>query len=86
MIRSLETPVLAALLYQALVTASFGFVAWNTMISRYGATSLHSFVFVMPLSGVLLGVTLLNEPVTAHLLVAIVLVTVGLVVVNVNRH
>lgn len=82
MIRSLEMPVLAALLYQALVTASFGFVAWNTMISRYGATALHSFVFVMPISGVLLGVTLLNEPVTAHLLLAIVLVTVGLVVVN----
>jgi drug/metabolite transporter (DMT)-like permease len=82
MIRSLEMPVLAALLYQALVTASFGFVAWNTMISRYGATALHSFVFVMPISGVLLGVTLLDEPVTAHLLLAIVLVTVGLVVVN----
>ena len=82
MIRSLDGPVLHSLLYQALVTASYGFVAWNTLISRYGATALHSFVFIMPVSGVFLGVVLLGEPLTAHLLLAIVLVTVGLLVVN----
>lgn len=84
MIRSLDGAVLASLLYQSLVTASFGFVAWNTLISRYGTTALHAFVFIMPISGVFLGVTMLGEPITAHLLLAIVLVTVGLVLVN--RH
>lgn len=82
MIASLDPPVIKALLYQALVTASFGFVAWNTLMSRYGATALHSFVFIMPVSGVFLGVMMLGEPVTAHLVSAIVLVTLGLVVVN----
>lgn len=82
MIASLNPPVIKALLYQALVTASFGFVAWNTLMSRYGATALHSFVFIMPVSGVFLGVMMLGEPVTAHLVSAIVLVTLGLVVVN----
>ncbi len=82
MIKSLDAPVVEALLYQALVTASFGFVAWNTLISKYGATALHSFVFIMPVSGVSLGVVMLGEPVTGHLVTAIILVTVGLIVTN----
>jgi len=82
MVKSLAAPVINALLYQALVTASFGFVAWNTLIAKYGATTLHSFVFIMPVSGVFLGVAMLGEPVTAHLVTAIILVTVGLLVVN----
>ncbi len=82
MVRSFDAPVIKAMLYQALVTASFGFVAWNTLISKYGATTLHSFVFIMPVSGVFLGVVMLGEPVTAHLVSSIILVTVGLIVVN----
>ncbi len=72
----------AAMLYQTLVTPAFGFVAWNTIIRKLGATALHSFVFIMPVSGVFLGVTLLGEPVTANLIYAIVLVVTGLIVVN----
>jgi drug/metabolite transporter (DMT)-like permease len=82
MIASFDPPVIKALLYQALVTASYGFVAWNTLIAKYGATALHSFVFIMPVSGVFLGVMMLGEPITAHLVTAIILVTLGLIVVN----
>lgn len=86
MVRFVDTAIIKAMLYQTLVTAAFGFVAWNTMIQKFGATALHSFVFIMPISGVFLGVTLLGEPVTAHLICAIVLVVTGLIVVNrVNR-
>ncbi len=65
-----------------LVTTVFGFVAWNTMIQIFGATALRSFVFIMPISGVFLGVTLLGEPITPNLIYAIFLVVVGLIVVN----
>lgn len=82
MIRHIDTPVLLGLLYQSFVTASFGFIAWNILLKKYGATALHSFVFLIPVTGVLLGVTLLNEPVTPHLLVAIALVVAGIVAVN----
>ena len=82
MIRFIDAAIIKSMLYQIFVTASFGFVAWNTMISRFGATALHSFVFIMPISGVFLGVVLLDEPVTANLIGAIVLVVTGLVVVN----
>jgi drug/metabolite transporter (DMT)-like permease len=82
MIRFVDASVVKAMLYQIFVTASFGFVAWNTMIRRFGATALHSFVFIMPLSGVFLGVTLLGEPLTVNLIGSIVLVVTGLLVVN----
>lgn len=82
MIRELSTPVIQGLFYQSIVTASFGFVMWNTLIQKYGATALHSFVFLMPVSGVALGVVILGEPLTPNLLASIFLVATGLVVIN----
>ena len=55
MISNLDGRILGALLYQSLVTASFGFVAWNNMLHKYGAVALHSFIFIMPIAGVALG-------------------------------
>ena len=74
--------ILGSLFYQTFVTASFGMVVWNSMIKKYGATNLHAFVFIMPVSGVFFGVMLLGEPLTANLLLAIILVASGLIVVN----
>jgi drug/metabolite transporter (DMT)-like permease len=80
------TPLVAnAILFQALVTSSFGFVSWNTLLQRYGATSLHSFIFIIPVAGVAAGVILLDEPVTSHLLAAISFIVAGIMVVNIRR-
>ena len=84
MVRFVDAKILASMFYQTFVTASFGMVAWVTLISRYGATALHSFVFVMPISGVFFGVLLLNEPLTLNLIGSIILVSGGLVVINRN--
>jgi drug/metabolite transporter (DMT)-like permease len=69
MISHLDGRVLGAVLYQSLVTASFGFVTWNTMLQKYGAVALHSFVFIMPIAGVALGGLLLDEPITPKIIV-----------------
>jgi len=82
MIVHLDGKVLVALLYQSLVTASFGFVAWNTMLLKYGAVALHSFIFIMPIAGVLLGGLILGEPITWELLLALLLIVSGIVIVN----
>ena len=82
MVFAITPEVLAGLFYQTFVTASIGFVLWNTLIQKYGATSLHSFVFIMPISGVLCGIFLLGEPVTFALVGAIVMVTAGLIIIN----
>ena len=82
MVRFIDASIVKAMLYQTFVTASFGLVAWNTMIRKFGATALHSFIFIMPISGVFLGIILLNEPITTNLVTSIVLVVSGLIVVN----
>ncbi len=82
MVSRVDATIIKAMLYQIFVTASFGMVAWNTMISKYGATSLHSFVYIMPVSGVVLGVFLLKEPVTYNLVASLLLIAAGLIIVN----
>jgi drug/metabolite transporter (DMT)-like permease len=64
------------------VTASFGFVTWNTMLQKYGAVALHSFVFIMPIAGVALGGLLLDEPITPKIIIALLLITSGILVVH----
>jgi len=77
--------VAAAILYQALITGSFGFVVWNELLQRYGAVSLHTFVFIMPIIGVLLSGLLLKEPITGNILIALVLIGTGIFVSQVSK-
>ncbi len=86
MIRLINPTIIKAILYQAIVTASFGFVAWNTLLQKFGATALHSFIFIMPLTGVLLGILLLGEIFTPHLAAAIVCIVAGVIIVNFKRE
>ena len=82
MIARLDMPIVAAMAYQSLVTASFGFVAWNALLQQYGAVALHSFMFIMPISGVVLGGLLLREPITLKILIALSLIVSGIFVVH----
>jgi drug/metabolite transporter (DMT)-like permease len=82
MIFQLNAPVIGAILYQSLITASFGFVAWNTMLKKYGAVSLHSFMFIMPIAGVALGGLVLGEPITLKILLALAFIVFGILVVH----
>jgi drug/metabolite transporter (DMT)-like permease len=82
MVRFIDTGIVCSLFYQTFVTASFGLVAWNSLVRKHGATVLHSFVFIMPIAGVFFGVVLLDEPITLNLIASILLVTTGLLVVN----
>jgi drug/metabolite transporter (DMT)-like permease len=82
MIGRIDTGVVLAVLYQALIATAFGFVAWNVMLRKYGAVAMHSFIFIMPVAGVLLGGWLLGEPITADLLLAMLLIATGILAVN----
>ncbi len=85
MIGDLTPTVVTSLLYQAIVSASFGFIAWNSLLQRFGATALHSFIFIMPLAGVLFGVLILGETITPHLAVSILCIVAGVIIVNLKR-
>jgi drug/metabolite transporter (DMT)-like permease len=82
MVSRVDAPVIGALIYQSLVTASFGFVAWNTMLKKYGAVALHAFVFIMPIAGVALGGLVLGEPITIKILLALIFIVFGILVVH----
>ncbi len=75
---------LLGLIYQTLVTAVFGFIAWNTLLQRYGAASLHSFLFLLPPVGVTLGGLLLNEPVNSHIVASMACIVAGIALVHVK--
>ncbi len=83
-VKTITAEALWALAYQTLVTTAFGFIAWNSLLKRYGAVNLHSFVFIMPLVGVCLAGLVLNEPLSSHLLLAMALIVSGLLVVHLN--
>jgi drug/metabolite transporter (DMT)-like permease len=59
-------------------------VAWNHLLQRYGASTLHTFIFIMPISGIMAGGMILNEPMTASLIAGAALVAAGIIVVNIN--
>jgi len=80
MIGTLNGEVVIAVLYQALVAAAFGFIAWNTLLQHHGAVILNSFNFIMPIAGVFLAWCLLNEPLTVKILLALLFITAQMVV------
>jgi drug/metabolite transporter (DMT)-like permease len=85
MIRFVDPGIIAALLYQSLIAAAFGYVIWNILLKRYGAVSLHSFVFIIPITGVVLGGIMLDEPITVRLLVGMVLIVIGLLTIHIKQ-
>lgn len=86
MVVKIDDTILAALFYQSFVSASFGFIAWNSLLQRFGATILHSFVFIMPLAGVMFSVLFLKETVTSYLAISLGFIVTGVVVVNLRRR
>jgi drug/metabolite transporter (DMT)-like permease len=85
-IRGINAASVSALLYQSLVTASFGFLAWFTLLRTYGAVALHSFLFLMPIAGVFLSGLILSEPLTPNIITALFLVVSGICAINFGKR
>ncbi|HEY45531.1 MAG: multidrug DMT transporter permease [Anaerolineae bacterium SM23_ 63] len=79
----LTTPlIVGCLAYQIVWVAFITYLAWFWLVRYYPASRLASFTFLTPLFGVLAGGVLLNEPITNLLLLALVLVSTGIYLVN----
>ncbi|MBI5905207.1 MAG: DMT family transporter [Deltaproteobacteria bacterium] len=77
------TPVIVGcLVYQTVWIAFATYLAWFWLVRHYPASRLMSFTFLTPLFAVIAGGTLLREPITGKLLVALVLVGMGIYLVN----
>ncbi len=74
--------IIACLVYQIVWVAFITYLAWFWLVRNYPASRLASFTFLTPLFGVIAGGTLLHEPITGMLLLALVLVGTGIYLVN----
>jgi len=79
---NLTLPVIAAFAYQCIAVAFASYLTWFWLLRHYLAARLSVFSFLTPIFGVLAGVLLLGEPLTAVFLLAAALVGAGLVLVN----
>ncbi len=82
----IDGAVVVAVLYQSLVTAAFGFVAWNHLLQRYGAVAVHSFLFILPVTGVLFSGIILDEPITPRILLSMGLIMAGLFIIHFRQR
>jgi len=81
-IRDLTPLVLGSLAYQGIVVAFASYLVWFWLIQVYPVSDISGFTFFTPVFGILLGGILLQEPLTATLLIGGALVTSGMALVN----
>jgi rhomboid family GlyGly-CTERM serine protease len=72
----------ASLLFQMVIVVFASYLLWFWLVRHYPATRLAAFTLLTPLFGLLMGVVMLGEPVTARLLLALAGVTLGIALVN----
>jgi len=69
--------------YQCIIVAFLSYLLWFELIHRYPVSLLHAFSFFTPVFGVFIsGVLILGEGLSPGLIVALILVTIGMVLVN----
>jgi drug/metabolite transporter (DMT)-like permease len=72
-----------SLFYQCIIVAFLSYLAWFELIHRYPVSLLHAFSFFTPVFGVFVsGALILGEIIGPKLIVALILVSVGMVLVN----
>ena len=81
-IRELEWIHWAALAFQTLVIAGFGYLFWFFLLKKYKASGVASFSFLSPVFGVVLGWLLLGEVVGPEIVGGLVLVALGITLIN----
>lgn len=84
LLRDVSGPSLLALGYGVLV-ASLGFLFWLRLMTIYPASDMASFSFLSPVLAVVFGWLIFDEPVGVSFAGALVLVSVGIVLINRRR-
>jgi drug/metabolite transporter (DMT)-like permease len=72
-----------SIFYQCIIVAFLSYLVWFVLIHRYPVSLLHAFSFFTPVFGVFLsGAIILGEMIGLNLILALVLVSLGMVLVN----
>lgn len=75
---SIDLQSIIVLLYIAILSTFFCYSVWGRMLSKYPAASVTPFALLIPVSGLLGGVLLVNETLSATSTIAILVIMVGL--------
>jgi drug/metabolite transporter (DMT)-like permease len=78
----LTSASLLPLAFQTVIVTFASYLVWFWLVRHYPATRVSAFTLLTPIFGLLAGVLLLGEPVTARLLVALLAVVAGIALVN----
>lgn len=82
LVRELTPDIVAIFAFQVIAIVCIGFMSWFWILSIYPASDMASFSFLSPLFGVFFGWLVLGEQITAPLIGALVLVSIGIVMIN----
>ena len=81
-VRGIEPIHLWGMAFQIICIASFGFLWWFWLLSRYPASGVASFSFLSPVLAVFFGWLILGETITPGTWGALALVALGLILIN----
>ncbi|MFK7967041.1 MAG: DMT family transporter [Burkholderiaceae bacterium] len=70
------------LVFQSVFVVMVGFLTWFWVLSIYPTSDMASFTFLVPAFGVLSGWLILNEQMTAAIVVALLLISIGIYLIN----
>jgi drug/metabolite transporter (DMT)-like permease len=72
-----------SIFYQCIIVAFLSYLVWFELIHRYPVSLLHAFSFFTPILGVFLsGIIIMGEVITPNLVAALVMVSIGMVLIN----
>jgi drug/metabolite transporter (DMT)-like permease len=81
-VRQINGLILLALGYQSIIIAFISFLIWFYLVHAYPVSRLSAFTFLTPVFATLAGILLLHEPLTLRVVLALILVSIGIYVVN----
>lgn len=82
LIRDMNFTIAVLFSIQVLVVVCFGFLIWFWVLSVYPASSMASFSFLSPVFGVIFGWLILGEKIDETIIIALLLVSLGVILVN----
>jgi drug/metabolite transporter (DMT)-like permease len=81
-IRYINGLILISIAYQGIIVAFMSYLLWFFLVHSYPVSRLSAFTFLTPVFATLAGVVLLNEPLTFRVILALILVSIGIYIVN----
>jgi drug/metabolite transporter (DMT)-like permease len=85
-IYKIDPYIIASLFYQSVIIAFITYLVWFKLIHKYSVSRLSAFTFFTPIFGVLFGILLLHEELTASLMIGLPMVSMGIFLVNWRRR